>query len=377
MQNKSIIYIISGIGTGGAEQMLGKILTEFNATKLLNTKAIIVLTRNDFELSIFNSLGIDIFYFNFRNILLLPFNLVKLILLIKKLNPDIVQTWMYHADLFGGICSRIAGVKNVIWGIRNSFISSNYMSKTTQFVVKVCVRLSYFIPKYILCNSIQSMKDHENAGYDCNKFKFIPNGFDINNFNGTSSFNLRNHLNLDDNSILIGNVGRYHLQKNQIGFLKCAKLLHEIRPDIHFVMAGTNVDYNNELITEYIQEFDLSNNVHLLGIRKDLELILPNFNFLLSSSLGEAFPNIIGESMLSKVICICTDVGDCREIIGPYGLITKDSSPESMKDAIMCALNFESEYLKSMGTNARNRIIANYNIEKICNDYLSFYLSSI
>ena len=43
---------------------------------------------------------------------------------LRKSKADVVQTWMYHSDLIGGIIGKIAGIKNIFWGIRGPYIGN-------------------------------------------------------------------------------------------------------------------------------------------------------------------------------------------------------------------------------------------------------------
>ena len=372
-KEKSIIYIISVIGTGGAEMMLYKLIKNLDKTNL-KIITIISLSKNKNELSYFNDLQFNITTFNFRNILFIPITFLKLIFYIRKKKPDIVHTWMYHADLIGGLAAKIAGVRFIIWGIRNSYLSTLYNKKFTKYVVLSCSKLSYYIPDIITSNSQSSALDHINIGYNKNKFIIIPNGFDMTKFNNKNTkLNIRDKLNLDYNTILIAHIARFHPQKNHIGFIEAAYNIHIQHPNIHYVMIGSNVDYNNPILVNKIKELNLSKHIHLLGLIENINEIISNFNFFISTSFGEAFPNVIGEAMSSNVICISTDVGDCAEIIHNYGFISKDTSSKSISDSTIEALKMNKEEQLNMKLNAKKRVETNYNINLISNLYLELY----
>ena len=118
----------------------------------------------------FNDSKFNIITFNFRNILFSPITFLKLIFYIRKKKPDIVHSWMYHADLIGGLAAKIAGVRFIIWGIRNSYLSTIYNKKLTRFVVLLCSKLSHYIPNIITSNSQTSALAHINIGYNKNTY---------------------------------------------------------------------------------------------------------------------------------------------------------------------------------------------------------------
>ena len=48
--------------------------------------------------------------------------IIKLILLIRSLRPDILQTWLIMGDFLGGIAGKLAGMKNIVWNIHFSYL---------------------------------------------------------------------------------------------------------------------------------------------------------------------------------------------------------------------------------------------------------------
>ena len=49
-------------------------------------------------------------------------------------DPDIIQTWMYHANLIGGITSYLVNKRNIVWGIHHSTLSPKLNKKTTHVI---------------------------------------------------------------------------------------------------------------------------------------------------------------------------------------------------------------------------------------------------
>lgn len=366
---KSIIFIISGLGTGGAEMMLYKV-TKNLINKNINIKCIISLSKNVDELVNYKKLNIRIITLNFKNLIFIPFYFLKLVFLLLKYKPDIIHTWMYHADFIGGLAAKITRVKLIIWGIRVTH-SNEYHNNFTKIIIWLCAKFSYFIPNIITSNSNQAVVDHIKCGYCSSIFKVIPNGFDLTKFN--HKINIRNSLSLDNDVVLIAHIARYHPVKNHIGFIEAAKLINFNYPNIHFIMIGQGIDYSNKIVVDKIKEYNLYHRFHLLGLLKNINEIISNFNFLVSTSYLEGFPNIIGEAMANNVICISTNVGDCSEIIDKYGFITQDTTSLSISNSILEAINMTNEEINNMKMNAKARIETKYNINYISNEYLRLY----
>ncbi|WP_368041990.1 hypothetical protein [Pseudomonas aeruginosa] len=70
----------------------------------------------------------------------MPRVLLRLIGIFRERRPDIVQTWMYHSDLLGGLAARMAGIGGIIWGVRTTDLQEGGKS-TTVLVRKVCAWL--------------------------------------------------------------------------------------------------------------------------------------------------------------------------------------------------------------------------------------------
>ena len=370
-----VLHVTTGLGIGGAEMMLFKLLSNMNQTEY--ESEVVCLTSNDVIGDRISSLGIKVHTLNMKGGILTPSGVVELVKLIKRFKPDVVQTWMYHADLFGGVIAKLALRKSkIVWNIRQGDLEYRNLKLHTYITAKLSAWLSPWLPDVILTNSFKAQDNHVAGGYQLKKFKVIPNGFDIEVFKPKKAphGNLYEELGLDKTTRIVGTVGRFHHQKDFNNFIKASKLVNEEFNDVKFCMCGTNVDKNNKELMSWIDDADLMDSIYLLGPRSDIFNILQDFDiFVSSSSCGEAFGNVIGEAMACAVPCVVTDIGDSAIIVGDTGKVVQGENSMLLANAIQELLELPEKDLISQGERARQRIVDNYSISHIASSYGAFY----
>lgn len=368
-----LLVIVTGLNAAGAELMLFRMLKYLDRDRY--DIMVVSLTTADQVGIMMEAEGIKVLALRINGFIELLKHFPSLIQLIKQYNPAIVQTWMYHADLFGGIASRIAGVKNIIWSIRNSDLSFHSTKVSTYVVAKLSAFVSSWLPSCIINCSEGSRVSHIRLGYNENKMIVIPNGIELNRFIPISNAcNLiRAELGLSSETILIGLIGRYHPIKNHVGFVDAAKKISTINGNINFLLAGDGVDKsNNELIT-VIKSANLLHRFHLLGLRSDMPLVMSSLDVLVSCSFGEAFPNVLAEAMSCGVPCVATDVGDSALIVGDTGKIVPVNDSEILAHSVLEILNLKRNKKINLSEKARERITLNFDIKKISLIYQKIY----
>lgn len=210
----NITFIITNLATGGAEAMLLKLLQHMDRSRFRPT-VVSLVGMGEIGARIV-ALGIPVHTLDMRpGVVPNPLMIAKLVQLVRRLQPDIVHTWMYHADLLGGIAARLAGCRNVVWGIRHSNLSKAENKRSTLMVVKVCAALSGVLPAKILSCSYRANQVHADAGYRADKLYVIPNGFELDRFtpNAEARASVRLELNLSPETLLVGLVARLDPQK--------------------------------------------------------------------------------------------------------------------------------------------------------------------
>jgi glycosyltransferase involved in cell wall biosynthesis len=366
-----IIHIITSLTDGGAEGVLYR-LCKYDA----NVEHIVVSLM---DLGKYGSLlkneGVEVFCLNLNRGKLSFLSLYNLYKFIRYHKPSVVQTWMYHADLVGGIVAFLACVPKVVWNIRHSSFETSTTKFSTLVVVKLCSYLSAVIPSRIICCADDAVPIHVSKGYCQSKFVVISNGFDTSEYSINPNFAkaFRSKLSISSNQILLGMVGRFHPQKDHYGLLSALSIVKKTYSDFKIVLVGNDLNFMNHKLYDAIERFSLQDNVFLLGQRSDISCIMNGLDIhILSSSHGEAFPNVLAEAMSCGTPCVTTDVGDASSIVSDTGWCVPPSDPYFLADAILFAINerlFDFESWRNRSIACRSRIVDNYGIDKMINSY--------
>jgi len=370
-----IVFIVTGLHTGGAETMLLKLLRRLDRDEF--SPVVISLTSGGEIQSLIEDLDIPVYSLGGGGFISASIMIFKIIGLLKRYNPDIVHTWMYHADFLGGLSARLFGCRRVIWGLRQSNLSKQHNKFSTLMIVSACARLSGWLPAAILSCSHQAESAHIRVGYDKSKIHVIPNGFELDRFRVDlgAAGRIRAELSLAQYVPLVGLVARYDSQKNHPGFIEAAALVHSAMPDVHFVLAGKGVNEDNYELMAVIESHGLSECTHLLGQRDDIPRLMASFTVLVSSSHGEAFPNVLGEAMACGIPCVVTDAGDSAEIVADTGRVVTVGDMPALAKELLAVLGLPLTERQELGARARARIASLYEIGRVTKQYQEFYRS--
>ncbi len=369
-----VVHIITGLNTGGAEVMLRELL-KHSPRPEFESQVISLSDIGPIGKSIRES-GFGVSSLGMRPQLPDPGALWRLSRRLKRLAPDVVQTWLYHGDLVGGLAARLAGIEAVAWGIHISQLDAPQSKKSTLATVKAGALLSRFVPKRIVCCAQSALELHEKIGYDPAKMVVIPNGFDLSQFqpDPRARSSLRKELGVPNETPLVGLIGRFHPQKDHENFISAAKIVAQSDPRTHFVLIGVGSQWSNAQLRGWIENAGLKERFHLLGRRDDMPRLSAALDVLaLSSSYGEAFPLVVGQAMACGVPCAVTDVGDSADLVGDTGRVVAPRDPQALAQAIGELLALSAGQRKALGERARRRIEERFSIESVAARYHELY----
>jgi glycosyltransferase involved in cell wall biosynthesis len=369
-----IVHIINGLAPGGAEIMLCSFLSKADKEKY-NT-VVISLTNKGVLSEKIAEMGVPV-----HEIGMIPGKLnikafIKLIKCIRTIKPEIIQTWMYHSNVIGGVAGFFAGVKHIVWGVHASHLDGELTKNSTLAIIKISEWLSLFIPELIIFCSKTSYQLHLMLGYRTKIMKVVPNGFNLKDFHmdKTSREKVLKELGVEKEVPLVGMAARYDPQKNHSDFILAASKLNKEMPEVEYLLIGSGVTAENEVLVSEIMDVGMTNKIHLLGYRDDMPKIYAALNVAtITSVYGEAFPLVVGEAMACEVPCVVTDVGDSTFIIGDTGIAVPPGKPDEIANAWMKLLKMDSIEKHKLGVAARERINSLFSIEHVVKQYEKHY----
>jgi glycosyltransferase involved in cell wall biosynthesis len=366
----NILHIITGLNDGGAEAVLFRLCTHDQ----YNQHAVLSLMDEGKYGPLLRETGVTVHCLGMPRGMVNLSGLFKGWRLIRRLRPDVVQTWMYHADLLGGLVARLAGCRNVVWGIRHSNLEPGKSRSSTILVAKACARLSKWIPSRIVVCADKAVQVHADLGYATDKMTVIPNGYNLVRFRPDSDAgeSLREAWGIAVQKPLIGMVARFDPQKDHGNLLAALGLLKERGVEYRCVFVGTGVDGANKTLTQLITAADLKENVQLLGRHNDIPAVMNALDLhVLSSSFGEAFPNVLAEAMACGTPCVTTDVGDAAFIVSDTGWIVPAKNPRLLANALESAIEERKDQLSWQRRQraARKRIEMNFDLGTMIKSY--------
>jgi glycosyltransferase involved in cell wall biosynthesis len=369
-----VAFIITGLKTGGAEMMLEKLLV--NLSPLVQPWVFSLTGLGEIGPRLL-ARGIPVEVLGMRPGRPNPAGLARLVHRLVQLKPQVVHTWMYHADLFGGLAARLAGVRSVMWGVRHSNLDPSANRRSTLRIVRLCALCSRWLPARIAFPAARARDVHVRFGYDATRMVVIPNGFDLDRFRADPAARhaVRTELGLPDTTPLVGLIGRFDPQKNHQGFAEAMRRLHAGRIDVHAILAGAGIDADNAVLTGWLRDAGVSQVCHLLGRRDDVPRLMAALDVLVLPSIGEAFPNVVGEALASGVPCAVTDVGDTAEIVGDAGLVVAPGDMQALAHAIESLLTLSPVERETLALRAQQAMRTRFEIAVVARRYEEEYRS--
>lgn len=374
---RKIIHLITGLQVGGAESMLVKLLATMDRARF--DPEVISLMSGGPNREALGDLGIPVHELGMRPGLPGPGTMWRLRRLARELRPDLVQGWMYHGNLAAAwLAGQAPSRPEQIWNIRHSVDDLGDERPMTRVAIRLGARLSGR-PRAIVCNSNVSLEQHAALGYRRDSLVMIPNGFDLHRFRPDSDARraVRSELGVPEDALLVGMMARRHPMKGQDDFLRMAASVRRSRPDTCFMMAGRGVRLGVPELDRLLDEGGLEGAVRMPGSRPDAPRILAALDvFVMPSTFGEGFPNVLGEAMACGVPCVTTDVGDAAVVVGDLGSVVERGRPEALTRAVLDFLGLSGQERARLGGRCRDSIGERFALETVAGRYADLYDSS-
>mgnify|MGYP001399613908 CR=1 FL=1 len=246
--------VLSPLHLGGAETMLVQLLGRLDPDRW--SPQVVSLVGGGPASEQLESIGVPVTMVGMRRGLPGPGTIVKLTRAVRRARPELVQTWLYHSDLLGGLASRLARTRApVVWNLRRSRPTLGRDKLTTVLTARVCAALSKRIPARIVANSQSGRQQHIDVGYDASGIEMIPNGFDMDRFqpSNTAREAIRNELGLPREALLVGMAARWDPLKDFPTMIQAASQLIAVQPRLHVLLCGPGIESSNSELSAVIE----------------------------------------------------------------------------------------------------------------------------
>lgn len=343
--------------------MLVKLLRAMDRSEFEPT--VVTLVNDGALIEIIQDLGIEVRSLDLRRGEVSPRALRRLITILRATRPDLVQSWMYHANVAASMARPWLPRKTgVAWNIRQSL----YDISKERFLTQAVIRSGRVLAPHadaLVNNSHVSRDQHARIGYVNTRSLVIPNGFEVDSFrpDPVARASLRGELAVDDGAVLVGIVARVHPSKDHANFFRAAEIAAARDPRLAFVCAGRGT--NTHARCREAMRGPLRGRLHLLGERVDVPRVMAGLDILVSSSNTEGCPNAVGEGMACGLPVIGTDIGDTRDVIGDAGRIVPCADPARLAAEIESLSALGHARRREFGDVARERIRTAYSIESV------------
>ena len=358
-----ILYIITGLGMGGAEHVVVNLADALSARG--HQVKIAYLTGEALVLP--RSLEVEVISIGMGSAKDILKSYVKLRALVKKMKPDIVHSHMYHSNL-------LARLLRLSINVPKLFCTSHSKEEGGQLIM-----LAYrFTDKLadISTNVSQEAVDSfiKRGIVKPNRMITVANGINTQRFyfDKEARITKRQELNINGVKVILA-VGRMHKAKNYPNLLNAIASLKIIRQDFIVLIVGDGP--LREEMTSLAESLGIADVVQFLGIKRDIPALMSASDVFTLSSSWEGFGLVVAEAMACERVVVATDCGGVNEVVGCRGFLVKPKNSELLSEALNKALNLSLTERSELGIAARQRIVDNYSLEANVEAYLELYNS--
>lgn len=368
-----VLHVITGLGDGGAEAVLHRVVCADTSFR----HSVISLSDDGKYGTLLRKAGIDVAVLQMDSSVPSLIKLAQLVCMIRKARPNVVQTWMYHADLMGGLAARLAGNNAVVWGNHNSIVSRDSTKLATRLIVKLNAYLSHWIPRKIVSCSEKGAAVHAELGYATDRAVVVNNGYDLSVFrpDATNGSRVRKEFSVPSDSPFFGCVARDDPFKDHSTLLAGFAMVAQALPEAWLVLVGSGMTPENEHITAQLKQDRIDHRVILAGRRNDVPAIMNAIDVHVLSSTAEAFPNVLSEAMACGTPCAVTNVGDCAIIVGETGEVCEPQNPNALSRAMLDIFGRAREE-PNLSRACRARVTDHFSLNKMIAGYTDVWSSA-
>lgn len=366
-QRARVAFVITELEVGGAERCLTNLATRIDRARfdpLVVSLAPRPAAGKDALVVQLEEAGVSVRFLNRRSAWQFISGVALLSRILRDERPQIVQTFLYHANVLGAQAARRANVPHVLAGIRvadprwwRAFSERWACSAIEKFV---CV--SDGVAQHCL-----------SRGYPREKLMVIPNGVDISRFAGAAPISLA-RLGMPEGRKAIVYIGRLDPQKGLDDLLRTVPRVFDALLEHDLVLVGEGPDRTR--LANLATQLGVAARVHFTGWRAEVPAILAAAEIAVLPSRWEGMPNVVLEAMAAAKPVVANRVEGVAELLGRSTIdqcVDPGKCREFAERIIQLVQN--PQIAADLGRQNQQRVTELFSIEAMVGSYERLYVS--
>lgn len=284
--------------------------------------------------------------------------------LLREIQPQLLQTFLFHANVVGAWAARRAAVPHHVAGLRVAE-PSWWRHRVERWALRSADR--------IVCVS-QSVADFARGAvkHPADKLVVIPNGIDLAEVDQVAPLD-RIDLPFANHKLLVA-IGRLHPQKGFDWLLDVLPRVFAELPEHRVLIVGDGPE--RATLEAQSERRNLTDRVAFTGWRADVRAILRAADGFLLPSRWEGMPNALIEAMAARLPVVAARVEGVTEVLGDLA-VDQCYSPGDESDFLQKLSRWATSesIAKTLGESNHRRIAQHFSLDSMLEAYERLYLA--
>jgi glycosyltransferase involved in cell wall biosynthesis len=371
MANAKIALCITDLDVGGAEQAMVALATRLDRSQFTPVVYCLGPTPENPDASCVPPLeaaGVEVHCLGARGVWSLPHVVRQLGEHFARQRPDLVQAFLFHANLVSRIAARRANVRQVVCGIRVAERNSRWHLWLDRWTTRL-------VDRYVCVSESVAEFCRTRARLPPERVLVIPNGIDCQRYPARDPV-APILLGVPADRRLVTFVGRLEPQKGLRWLIESAPQWLARLSDCDLVVVGRGPEQSS--LQRLCDEAGIAERVHWVGWRADVPQVLAASHLLVLPSRWEGMPNAVLQAMASRLPVLATDVEGVRELLGENAepQVVSYGDTRALVDKLVAILSHPA-LSAELGTRNRHRAERQFRIDRVVAAYESLWTSLI
>ena len=348
-----VFHLITSLEVGGAQNGLLLGLPRFDKDRY---EHILCSIMGEMQMADrFTNVGVEVISLDLKS----KYDLMvvnRLRVALQRFQPDILHTYLLHANVLGRVVGRLAGVETIIGSERTVGL--------TKGLRRLATKLTNPLTDAVEVNA-ETVGESvvRDLGVPADKIEVVRSGFDFSSYSGPSKRQeVRAELGVDEDTHLVLSAARFRPSKGVEYAIRAFAIAKKERPNAHLMIAGEGEQF--DFLVTLASELGVSESTTFLGRRSDVPDLLSAADSMLLTSLNEGLPRISIEAMAAGKPVIATDVGATSEVVidDETGILVQPKDVEGAANGLVRLID-SSELRTRLGESGRAYVEKNYSVD--------------